>query len=279
MLLRLGVLCSGLVWLGCGAAAVEADDGLVPNNLPTHTQVHLEFLGRGLVPTARVVINNPDSFRVHLPRRWTYEVVSQPALTDPLQRSSLPGISAGEHFSLKRLTCLPEAKVTITFAEDAIFRSSTGNAPISIPSRRSWGHDHEFDLRLAKIRDGIIFIRLTFAAGSSDWVRYRLPEVPDLPLVRFTLESRKLGTDHFARAEKQAEVVVNGVLDSGEWPWCRVLTLAANDPLAKTYPRLLVDGKSTQVLADGERARFAIRGFAEGKFSADARVLAILTER
>jgi len=158
---------------------------------------------------------------------------------------------------------------------------------------KAWGHDHPLDLRPTKLRAQIVFVRLHVPRAAtrtdgdedptpkgnvpeftSDWMRYQLPDVPDLPLLRFSGDARKLGDPQFARAAKGATTFV-ATATSGDYPWTRVLTLAKDDPLAETFPRLLLDGKSTHVIADGEPFRYAVSGIDGSVISSDATVIAV----
>jgi hypothetical protein len=143
------------------------------------------------------------------------------------------------------------------------------------------------DLRPAKMGPGIVYIRLALtvpvspgttaaapAVFRSDWERYRLPDVPAVPLVRFDSDSRKLGQPQFERAAREA-TVFTATAASGDFPWTRVLTLDLRDPLAPSLPRLLLDGKSVHVVPDGTPMRFAVTGYAGGGFDSDARVIAV----
>ena len=240
--------------------------------------VSFELIGRGLVPTARIVITNPNPVRLRLPRTWTYEVIPQPAILDDRLRSSLPAASDEQRFSVKDFTYAPGQRVWLTLSERTLFGRS-GQEDIIIGPRRSWGHDHALDLRPGKFKPGPVFIR--FALGSSgpksDWLRLLIPEVPAAPLLRVSTVARKLtGEVPFARAVKDAGRSFIATADSGAHPWTRVLTLDPLDPLAAQLPKLLLDGRSQQIFADGVRCRFAVRGIsATGEVEDDASVMAV----
>lgn len=285
-----------LLLLLASAALIAEDDPPVAPGIPGavgQATIRLEFLGKGFVPTARVLITNPVQRRAHLSRSWTYEVVAQDRLTDRSLAASLPGPRDDRFMALAELQCAPEARVWLTLDEDAVFRSGNDRKPIGVAPGKAWGHDHPLDLRPAKLRAQIVFIRLHVPRAAtrtdgeddpvpkgdvqeftSDWMRYLLPDVPDLPLVRFGGDARKLGDTQFARAAKDATTFV-ATAASGDHPWTRVLTLAKDDPLAKTFPRLLLDGKSTHVIADGEPFRFAVGGIDGSTVGPEATVIAV----
>ena len=271
-------------------SVVPAEDDDRPVRLSGATDsatVRLEFLGKGLIPTARVLISNPGADRLRFSRRWTYEVIPQTSIADQRQLQRLSGLTDDRNLSVAELTTLPEARVFLTLAEDLVFRSGSDDRAIAVMPGKAWGHDHPLDLRPAKMGPGIVYIRLALtvpvgpgttaaapAVFRSDWERYRLPDVPAVPLVRFDAESRKLGQPQFERAAKEATVFI-AMAASGDFPWTRVLTLDLRDPLAPSLPRLLLDGKSVHVVPDGTPMRFAVTGYAGGGFDSDARVIAV----
>lgn len=240
--------------------------------------VTMELLGRGLIPTARVVVTNTNPIRVRLPRSWTYEVIPQPAILDANLRSTLPDAAEERHVSLKELTYLPEQRVWLTLSERAIFGRSR-QEDIVIAPRRTWGHDHPLDMRPGHFKPGPVFIRLCLGSTGpkSDWLRLLIPDVPDVPLLRFTADSRKLmGEVPFARAVKEAGTSFIATATSGAHPWTRVLKLDPSDPLAEHVPTMLLDGRSLQVFDDGIRCRFAARGISEtGEVENDASIVAV----
>ena len=279
------------------ACALPAENGpeVVPGipGAVGQATVRLEFLGKGFVPTARVLITNPLQRRAHLSRNWTYEVVPQDRLTDRTLAASLPAARDDRFFALAELACLPESRIWLTLDEDEVFRSGNDRKPIDVAPGKAWGHDHPLDLRPAKLRAQIVFVRLHVPRAAtrtdgeddpvpkggaqeftSDWMRYLLPDVPDLPLVRFSGDARKLGETQFARAAKGAATFV-ATAASGDYPWTRVLTLAKDDPLAAAFPQLLLDGKSNHVVADGEPFRFAVSGIDGTTVDPDATVIAV----
>jgi len=225
-----------------------------------------EFLGSGLIPTARVVITNTGPVRLRVPRSWTYEVIPPTALVDARTKLS------------KDDAYLPEQRVWLTLSERTIFGRSGQDDIIILPGR-SWGHDHALDLRPGKFKPGPQFIRFCLGqqGPKSEWLRVQVPDVPNLQLVRFTTDSRKLlGEAPFKRAADAAGCVFVATAVSGDQPWTRVLTLESGDPLAAVLPSLLLDGRSVPVFADGERWRFAVRGIsATGEVADDARVMAV----
>lgn len=248
--------------------------------------VRLELLGRGLVPTARVVIINPTVLRLRLSRAWTYEVVPQTAINDERMRTRLPALTDTRLFATDELHFAPEQRVWLTLPERRVFGRSNLD-PIEIASRKSWGHDHDLDLRPAHLLPGPVFVRLNLRTGitvneskelNSDWQRIMIPDVPALPLIRFTTDSRKLSSDTtFARAEKEAGRSFTAKAESGEHGWTRILTLDPTDPLAGKLPKLLLDGRSQHVFGDGIRCKFAVRGIsADGVVDTDADVLAVM---
>ena len=268
-----------------------AEDGEGPPRLPGATGsaavVRLEFLGKGLIPTARVLISNGGSERLRLRRRWTYEVIPQTAITDREQLLRLPDLKDNRQVSVAELKSLPDTRVFLTLAEDLVFRSGSDDRAIAVMPGKAWGHDHPLDLRPANMAPGIVFIRLvlTTAGGPgtaaeaaavyrSDWERYRVPDVPAVPLIRFDSDSRKLRQLQFERAARDA-TVVTATAASGDFPWTRVLTLDSSDPLAPTLPRMLLDGKSVHVIPDGTPMRYAITGYVAGSLESDARVIAV----
>jgi hypothetical protein len=267
--------------------ALGAEDSPQPRLGATGTAtVRLEFLGKGLIPTARVLISNPEAGRLRLGRRWTYEVIPQTAIVDQAQLSRLPSVRDDSRLSVAELASLPESRIFLTLAEDLVFRGGSDDRTIAILPGKAWGHDHQLDLRPAKLSPGIVYIRLALTTVGglegknpatvyrSDWERYRLPDVPDVPLVRFDADSRKLGNPQFERAARTATVFTATAV-SGDFPWTRVLTLDASDPLAVHVPRLLLDGKSTHVIPDNTPMRFAITGYDVGQVEPDARVIAV----
>ena len=282
-------ILASLFALGALTVVVAEDDDRPPR-LPGATgkaTIRLEFLGKGLIPTARVLISNPGSDRLRFSRRWTYEVIPQTSVADQGQLQRLPGLNDDRRFSLAELTSLPEARVFLTLSEELVFRSGSDDRAIAVFPGKAWGHDHPLDLRPAKLAPGIVYIRLALTAATgpvpatdapavyrSDWERYRLPDVPAVPLVRFDSVSRKLGQPQFERAAKDATVFTATAV-SGDFPWTRVLTLDVRDPLASTLPRVLLDGKSVHVIPDGTPLRFAVTGYAAGQFDSEARVIAV----
>jgi len=242
------------------------------------TLVTFELLGRGMIPTSRVVLTNTSPIRVRLPRTWTYEVIPQPAILDPKLRSTMSETAEESTVSLKEIAYLPEQRVWLTMSERSIFGRS-GQEDIVITPGRSWGHDHALDLRSGHFKPGPVFIRFCLgdAGPKSAWLRLLIPEVPNVPLLRFTTESRKLiGEVPFGRAIKEAGTSFIATATSGSHPWTRVLTLDPTDPLAALLPTLLLDGRSQQVFDDGVRCRFAVRGIsATGEVDNDAVIVAV----
>lgn len=240
--------------------------------------VSFELLGRGLIPTSRIVVTNTSPIRIRLPRTWTYEVIPQPGITDAQVRATLPDIADDRSFLLKDFTYAPEQRVWLTLSERTLFGRSQLDEMVIAP-RRSWGHDHALDLRPGHFKPGPVFIRFSLGSNGlkSDWLRVLIPDVPNVPLLRFTTESRKLsGAVPFARAVKEAGRSFIARADSGTHPWTRVLTLDADDPLAAQVPKMLLDGRSQQIFDDGVRCRFAVRGIsASGEIESDADVVAV----
>ena len=277
--LFIGLWFAGWATHGSSLVAEEPPAEPVPAEGAIGTAVvSFELIGRGLVPTARIVITNPSPVKIQLPRTWTYEVIPQPAILDSRMRSTLPEVTDEQRFSVKDFSYMPEQRVWLTLSEQTLFGRSRHDE-ILIGPRRSWGHDHVLDLRPGNFKPGPVFIR--FALGSSgpksDWLRLLVPDVPAVPLLRFTTETRKLTGDvPFGRAVKEAGGSFIATADSGAHPWTRVLTLDPLDPLAAQLPRLLLDGRSQQVFADGVRCRFAVRGIsATGEVEDDASVMAV----
>ena len=275
---RLVLVTLWLLAVGLGAEELPPDPQPISGTL-ANTRVSLELLGKGLIPTARVVISNNDFVRIRLPRSWTYEVIPQPALIDNALKASLSAASDERNFSFTDAAFLPEQRVWLSLSERAIFGRS-GQHEIEIAPRRTWGHDHLLDVRPGHFKPGPVFIRLCLgtslgASGpKSAWQRLLIPDVPDVPLLRFTSDSRKLlGEVPFKRAAQEAGLTFVAVASSGSHPWTRILTLDAKDPLAGFLPRLLLDGRSQPIFEDGVRYRFAVRGIsATGEVDADATV-------
>lgn len=291
-------------------AGLPAEDG--PDPAPVRPgaigrpTARLEFLGRGQYPTARVIISNPGPGRLHLSRGWTYEVIPQ-ASVENRSGMSMTTFDDDRPLAFADLASAPNARVWIRLPERTIFRGGASRR-IAIEAGRSWGQDHPLDLRKSRLPPGIIFVRLAIdiirpdGAGNeaeddgggedappakaddlgqvcSDWIRMRLPDVPDLPLVRFGPDARKLeGEVPFARAAK-GMTVFTATAASGEYPWTRVLTLVKGDPLAAELPRLLLDGKSVHVVPDGEPYRYAVSGIDGPVVDSDAEVIAVQTAR
>ena len=272
--------------LGAPLPAVEVDDGApapIPAMIGTAT-LHLELLGRGLIPIARVAILNQQSGPLLVPRTWTYEVMPQRAILDDAIRAQAEHEDAR---SFTQLVCAPDQRVFITLSPRRLFNDDD-DTRIRVPANRGWGHDHELDLRVARLqRNSIAFVRLTIAgrdgdpdktASHSDWERIQVPDVPmDLPMVRFTGDSRKLVDPAFTRAAQRADAVFTATASGPTWT--RILTLDAKDPLAKAMPQVLLDGKSFHVFDDGVPCRFAITGMHDGRITADARVVAMMPLR
>ncbi len=237
--------------------------------------VRLELLGFGLIPTARVVLINPTNVPLRISRSWTYEVVPQRSLTDASLRTSVGLPDCPRTYA--ELAYLPEQRAWLTFSPYQLFNNRS-DEPITVAPHRAWGHDHLLDLRAAKqARNAIIFVRLQPGQGTlaSDWERIQLPDVPDLPLVRFTGNSRRLVDDGpFARVTKEPGTTTF-VATADASKWTRVLTLATDDPLAKTLPQLLLDGKSFHLIDDGKPYRYAVTGLQDGVVDAEARVIAV----
>lgn len=265
--------------LGLGAEELPADSEPIPGT-NANTGVTLELLGQGLIPTARVLITNGNAVRLRLPRAWTYEVITKPALTDRVLKASLPTAGNERHLTFDESAVLPEQRVCLTLSERIVFGRS-GLGELFIAPRRTWGHDHLVDLRPGHFKPGLVFIRLCLGnspgAAKSAWQRLLIPDVPDVPLLRFTSDSRKLlGEVPFKRAAQEAGLTFVAVASSGAHPWTRILTLDAQDPLAGLLPRLLLDGRSQPVFEDGVRCLFAVRGVSlTGEVAADASVVAI----
>ncbi len=237
------------------------------------------MLSRGLIPTVRVLISNPGPGRVRIPRSWTYEVIPQASVSDERIRGLVTAPADDDrHYSPSELAFLPEQRVWMTLSENNLFGRS-GQDPIVLAGQKSWGHDHSVDLRLAQMKPGPIFIRLslTLAGPHSDWQRLSMPDVPDLPLIRFTKDTRKLlGEAPFARAVKTAGCSFVATIVTNDQPWTRVMTVDPHDPLAALIPKLLLDGRSATILEDKVPYRFAVRGIsAEGHVESDAEVIAI----
>lgn len=277
--LFIGLWLAGRAFHGPELAAEEPPAEPVPAEWAVGSSVvSFELIGRGLVPTARIVITNTSPVRIRLSRTWTYELIPQPAILDARMRSSLPDVTDEQRFSVKDFSYVPEQRVWLTLSERTLFGRS-GQDDIVIGPRRSWGHDHALDLRPGNFKPGPVFIR--FALGpngpKSDWLRLLIPNVPAVPLLRFTTETRKLtGEVPFGRAVKEAGRSFIATADSGAHPWTRVLTLDPLDPLAAQLPRLLLDGRSQQIFADGVRCRFAVRGIsATGEVEDNASVMAV----
>lgn len=240
--------------------------------------VTFELLGRGLIPSARIVVTNTSPVRIRLPRTWTYEVIPQPGILDAQVRTTLPDDADERSISLKDFAYAPEQRVWLTLSERVLFGRSQQDDIIIAP-RRSWGHDHALDLRPGHFKPGPVFIRFSLGSNGlkSDWQRLLIPDVPAVPLLRFTAQSRKLvGEVPFGRAVKEAGRTFIAMADSGTHPWTRVLTLDEKDPLATHLPRLLLDGRSQQIFDDGVRCRFAVKGIsATGEVDDDAEVVAV----
>jgi hypothetical protein len=278
---RLVLVTLWLLAVGVGAEELPPDPEATTGTL-ANTGVSFELMGKGLIPTARVVITNNALVRIRLSRSWTYEVIPQQSLTDSTLKASLPAASDERNFSFTDSAFLPEQRVWLTLSERVIFGRS--NQPeLVIAPRRAWGHDHLLDVRPGHFKPGPVFIRLCLGTGAgagvpkSAWQRLLIPDVPDVPLLRFTSDTRKLlGEVPFKRAAEEAGMTLVAVADSGAHPWTRVLTLDTKDPLAAFLPRLLLDGRSQPFFEDGVRYRFAVRGVsATGEVAADALVVAL----
>lgn len=271
---------AGLLFAILTTIAAEDGETADPNVMKGATgrpTVRLELMGFGFIPTARVVLINPTNEPMRVSRTWTYEVVPQNSLTDATFRTSVSLPDCPRTYA--DIAYLPDQRAWLTFTPYQLFNNSSDD-PIRVAPHRAWGHDHLLDLRAAKqARNAIIFVRLQPGQGTpaSDWERIQLPDVPDLPLIRFTENSRRLEQDAFNRAAKTADAVF--VASAGGPRWTRILTLAKEDPLAKDLPQLLLDGKSFHIVDDDVPCRYAVTGIRDGVVANDARVIAVETPR
>lgn len=267
--------CIGLLAVvGASASEPELRDPNVIAGAASQPTVRLELLGFGLIPTARVVLINPTNAPLNISRSWTYEVIPQSSLTDGAFRASVAQADAPRTYA--DILYLPSARTWLTFSPQQLFNNSSDD-PIRVAPHKAWGHDHLLDLRLAKQpRNAIIFVRLKPGENAplSDWERIQLPDVPEAPLIRFTENSRRLPEAAFERAAKQADAVFTATADDSRWT--RVLTLVADDPLAQTFPQILLDGKSFHLIDKGVPCRYAVSGITKGVVDSEARVIAVL---
>ncbi len=271
-LLSVGLL-SGTWGAALWGAEVDLTDPNVMAGAAGKPTVRLELLGFGLIPTARVVLINPTNAPLRVSRTWTYEVIPQGSLTDVSFRTSVEKPDCPRTYA--DLAYLPDQRVWLTFSPKKLF-NNVSEEPIAVAAHRAWGHDHLLDLRLAKqARNAIIFVRLKPGdnAPTSDWERIQLPDVPDVPLIRFTDTSRRLNDVAFDRAAKQADAVFVATADDSRWT--RVLTVSADDPLAKTLPSLLLDGKSFHIVEKDVPCRYAVTGIRDGVVDPEACVIAV----
>ena len=86
--------------------------------------VTFELLGRGLIPSARIVVTNTSPVRIRLPRTWTYEVIPQPGILDAQVRTTLPDDADERSISLKDFAYAPEQRVWLTLSERVLFGRS-----------------------------------------------------------------------------------------------------------------------------------------------------------
>ena len=246
----------------CTAVTLRAEDDPAPALPGEPPAITLEFIGLGLVPTARVSVGaSPRGTRAVLSRTWTYQVQPQPPL----------GAALDPRY---------QVAVSLVLSPERIFRSVSDSNFVVLPGR-TWGHDHPLDLRAAHLPPGMVKIRVVIGESSSPWVNYNLPDVPaDLPLAIASPDVRKLGSEHLERLAKTASaIIVRGRFSSGDHPWTRTFTLDAKDPLAPLLPKLLVDGKTNNLVADDQLARCAISGLLQGGTVEDgAMVLAVQPE-
>ena len=263
-----------LTVVAASASDTELRDPNVIAGATSQATVRLELVGFGLIPTARVVLINPTIEPLRVSRTWTYEVIPQASLTDEPFRTRVALADAPQTYA--DIAYLPNQRTWLTFSPQQLFNNGTDD-PIRVAPHKAWGHDHLLDLRLAKqARNTLVFIRLKpgDSAPTSDWERFQLPDVPDLPLIRFTENSRRLPEVAFERAAKQADAVFTATADDSRWT--RILTLATDDPLAKTLPRLLLDGKSFHIVDKDVPCRYAVNGITDGVVNSEAHVIAVL---
>ena len=232
----------------CSVVALRAEDDPVPAFAGEPPVVSLELMGRGLVPTARVVVfASPRGTRTILSRTWTYQV----------QPQSLSDGTMAPHNDIA---------VAITLPPERIFHTASPDTTFVILPGRTWGQDHALDLRMARLAAGMVKIRLLIGEASSPWVNYRLPDVPvDLPLAVVGSDAHKLDREHLERlAKTSSATIIRGRFTSGDHPWTRIFTLDAKDPMAPLLPKLLIDGKSTNMVADDLLVHCAISGVSPG---------------